>query len=238
MQTLYLRVIKNRMKKILCLGLFLLSLAGFSQNVGINGTAASPDASAMLDVAATNKGMLIPRVSLSSTSDVSTIATPLTSLMVYNTNASMTGGGVGYYYYDGSAWIPLGGGKELVWTTTYNNTVASSNLLSAQTVYFHNPTGALAAANEALTQIKMTKSLFTRLRVYVIPNTLNGTCVITVRKNGVNTALTLTVTAATTGYFEITGAVPFNDGDLLSVQGVLAGSSGNIGFLRMELSYY
>ncbi|MHB8262000.1 MAG: hypothetical protein ACYDEC_17210, partial [Bacteroidia bacterium] len=72
-----------------------------AQNVGINSTGATPDPSSLLDINAApsnNKGLLIPRISLASTTDVTTIPTPATSLVVYNTNATMTGGsGVGYY---------------------------------------------------------------------------------------------------------------------------------------------
>jgi len=94
--------------------LFILSYQTiFCQNIGINSSGAAPNASAMLDIDAgpsNNKGLLIPRVSLTSTSDVTTIPAPATSLMVYNTNAGMTGGGLGYWYWNGAAWAQLGGG--------------------------------------------------------------------------------------------------------------------------------
>ena len=82
--------------------------SGFSQNVAVNSTGTTPDASAMLDVSSTVKGLLIPRVSLASLTDVSTIATPATSLLLYNTNASLSGG-VGFYYNAGST-------TSAVWT--------------------------------------------------------------------------------------------------------------------------
>ncbi|GIV30015.1 MAG: hypothetical protein KatS3mg028_1081 [Bacteroidia bacterium] len=48
--------------------------------------------------------MLIPRVALSTNTDVTTIPSPANSLVVYNTNAAMTNGnGVGFYYWDASA---------------------------------------------------------------------------------------------------------------------------------------
>ncbi|MFN8284497.1 MAG: hypothetical protein U0U67_14845 [Chitinophagales bacterium] len=79
-----------------------------AQNVGVNSTGATPDVSAMLDVVAANKGLLIPRVALSSATDNATIATPATSLLVYNTNTSMTNGqGIGYYYNSGTTTAPL-----------------------------------------------------------------------------------------------------------------------------------
>src|SRR5690606_26767298 len=90
---------------ILVISFVAASTFAFSQNVGINTTGALPDASAGLDVDFNNKGLLVPRVSLTSTTDVTTIPTPATSLLVYNTNAAMTGGAVGYWYYDGTQWV-------------------------------------------------------------------------------------------------------------------------------------
>lgn len=92
--------------------LFLIANCQFTlaQSVGINATGAAPVASSMLDVSSANKGVLFPRVSLTSTTDVITIPTPATSLLVFNTNAAMTGGSIGYYYWDGAKWVTLGGG--------------------------------------------------------------------------------------------------------------------------------
>jgi len=76
-----------------------------TQNVSINDNGDPPHSSAMLDISSATKGLLIPRVSLQSTSDVSTIQSPATSLLVFNTNTGMTGGGVGYWYWDGTQWV-------------------------------------------------------------------------------------------------------------------------------------
>lgn len=100
------------MKKGILFSLFLSNMiwcsTTFSQNIGVNGTGATPDESAILDVDAPDKGILVPRVSLTDTSDVTTILSPETSLVVYNDNASMTGGvGEGFYSYDGARWVPL-----------------------------------------------------------------------------------------------------------------------------------
>lgn len=77
----------------------------FAQNIGINATGATPNSSAGLDIDYPNKGLLVPRVSLTATTDVTTIPTPATSLLVYNTNAGMTGGAVGFWYWNGSVWV-------------------------------------------------------------------------------------------------------------------------------------
>lgn len=96
-------------KLSLFIGILLLSLFGFAQNnVSISDVNnATPDASSVLDVSSTSKGLLVPRVSLSSMTDGTTILLPATSLLVYNTNASMTNGaGVGYYYNAGTSATP------------------------------------------------------------------------------------------------------------------------------------
>src|ERR1051326_2861327 len=106
----------------------------YAQNVGINPNGIAPNASAGLDVDFTNKGILIPRVSLSSTTDVTTIASPANSLLVYNTNSAMTGGTVGYWYYDTGipAWVQLlnGGSPGTAWLTLGNTgTTAGTNFI-------------------------------------------------------------------------------------------------------------
>lgn len=81
-----------------------------AQNVAINTTGNNPDVSAMLDIVSSDKGLLIPRVSLTSTSDNTTVSSPATSLMVYNTNASISGtnaDGVGYYFNSGTSLSPI-----------------------------------------------------------------------------------------------------------------------------------
>ncbi|MBK6936810.1 MAG: hypothetical protein IPH18_07890 [Chitinophagaceae bacterium] len=78
--------------------------------MAINTDGSAPDVSAMLDIVNSAKGLLIPRVSLSAITDASTISNPATSLLVYNTNASMTGAyaaGTGYYYNAGTSGSPL-----------------------------------------------------------------------------------------------------------------------------------
>lgn len=79
-----------------------------AQNIGINSTGALPNNSAMLDVSATNKGVLYPNINLTSNTDAVTIPSPATGLMVWNTNAAMPCG-AGYYYNSGTpaspAWL-------------------------------------------------------------------------------------------------------------------------------------
>ena len=72
----------------------------------------TPDASAKLEVSATNKGFLPPRVALTATNSASPITNPANGLMVFNT---VTAGAnpfqvvPGYYYWDGVGlkWVSL-----------------------------------------------------------------------------------------------------------------------------------
>jgi hypothetical protein len=82
--------------------LLCLPFASFSQ-VGIGTT--SPDPSAILDIASTNSGLLIPRVGLLGPLDVITIPSPATGLLVFNVNEAVLP--KGFYYWDGS-WARVG----------------------------------------------------------------------------------------------------------------------------------
>ncbi len=77
----------------------LIATAVSAQNVAINATGATADPSAMLDVNATNAGLLAPRVTLASLTDATTIVNPATSLLVYNTGGAVP---AGFYYNSGT----------------------------------------------------------------------------------------------------------------------------------------
>ena len=80
--------------------------------LAINLNAQIPSPSAMLEVASNNKGVLFPQVSLTSTTDVTTINAPAVSLMVYNpANAGTYPYNVvpGFYYWSGVRWTPMSG---------------------------------------------------------------------------------------------------------------------------------
>ncbi|AYN03825.1 hypothetical protein [Flavobacterium sp. 140616W15] len=73
-------------------------------NVGLGTN--TPDASAALDVTNTRKGLLMPRVPLTGTTDVIRIPSPANSLMIYNT-ATVGDVTPGYYYWNAEVfkWI-------------------------------------------------------------------------------------------------------------------------------------
>ena len=115
------------MKSIILLGAFLIYAAfsiaqtntfPSSGSVGI-GTL-TPDASAKLEIKATGKGLLIPRMTKTQRN---AITRPATSLLIYQTNSTP-----GFYYYTGSNWKALsssGGG----WSLKGNSGTTSSDFL-------------------------------------------------------------------------------------------------------------
>jgi hypothetical protein len=89
---------------LLFLILFISSPSLMAQ-VSVNSSGASPDPSAMLDVNAPNKGVLIPRVVLNAVSDnINPVNNPAPGLMVYNTGGNLA---AGLYIWSGSNWSVL-----------------------------------------------------------------------------------------------------------------------------------
>lgn len=84
--------------------------------VAINTTGAAPNASAMLDITSTNRGLLIPRMTQAQRN---AIFLPATGLLVYQTDA-----GWGFYYNSGTPAIPIWTNLPsvtTVWRTTGNS---------------------------------------------------------------------------------------------------------------------
>lgn len=107
--------------KIVCISILLvLQLQCFAQGVGINTSGAPANASSLLDVASTTKGVLIPRMSLVQRN---AIAAPATGLLIYQTDDMP-----GFYYYNGAAWQILS--DNLGNHIATQNMVLGSNYLS------------------------------------------------------------------------------------------------------------
>lgn len=108
------------MKNVISLQMVILVLlfknySTFAQvKIGAN---SAPAASAVLELESnSNKGFLGPKVALTSSTDVTTIASPATGLMVYNTATSGTSPNnviPGYYYYTGVAWVSMNGTNNI-----------------------------------------------------------------------------------------------------------------------------
>jgi hypothetical protein len=126
---------------------YLLVFSGLfftaSAQTGIGTT--TPNASARLEVAASDRGFLPPRVALTATNAFSPIvgtAANATGLLVYNTATTTNAPNnvaPGYYYWNGTAWIQISGGLVIESRSAgFSLTAADNNKLffinSASTV--------------------------------------------------------------------------------------------------------
>jgi hypothetical protein len=91
-------------RSFLLLSLIGLLTAGVKAQVGI-GTS-TPDASSMLEIQSTTKGLLPPRMTAAQRVSISS---PASGLIVYQTDAP-----IGYYYYTGSVWTRLVTSSDVV----------------------------------------------------------------------------------------------------------------------------
>ncbi|MDO5074652.1 MAG: hypothetical protein Q4D66_02050 [Bacteroidales bacterium] len=80
-----------------------------SNRVGI-GTR-TPDANAILDISATDKGVLLPRVALTKTTEAAPLTQHVAGMFVYNT-ATANDVKPGIYYNDGTKWVSSSAGAE------------------------------------------------------------------------------------------------------------------------------
>lgn len=82
--------------------LALLSTTLLQAQIAINNTASSPDPSAMLDISATDKGVLIPRT------DTTSVSNPVAGLMIFDPTDKV------FRVYNGTHWFTYGGdGKNI-----------------------------------------------------------------------------------------------------------------------------
>ncbi len=89
-----------------------------AQNIGINATGSSPDASAMLDVQSSSKGFLMPRMT---TVQRTAIATPAEGLKVYDTDTKS------FWFYNGTGWIALATGAATNYWALNGSHIFNSN---------------------------------------------------------------------------------------------------------------
>jgi hypothetical protein len=115
---------------------FTLLFIGFvaTAQTGIGTT--TPNASAKLEIYATNKGFLPPRVTLSSATDATTIASPAEGLLVYNVGS--VGLQAGYYYWNGANWATIATGGLA------GNAVVASDLVKLYSEVYSNASGKIS----------------------------------------------------------------------------------------------
>lgn len=119
------------------LSTFLISGAVLQaqMKVGDNPTTINPNS--VLEIESTNKGLLLPRLGLSSTASFAPLAAHIAGMTVYNT-ATAADVTPGFYYNDGSKWVRLFSSSTALNTTAANNLVTITNgtgaTLTAMTV--------------------------------------------------------------------------------------------------------
>ncbi len=89
------------MKKLIILLAIFTTVAATAQSVGINADGSSANASAMLDISSTTKGLLPPRMT---TTQRDAITAPAAGLVIYCTNCGINGE---LQVYDGTAWTNM-----------------------------------------------------------------------------------------------------------------------------------
>lgn len=128
--------------KLLFVFIFLNGMA----QVGIGTTIPQ----AALDIQSNNSGFLAPRISLNSTLDAATVINPSGSplaegTLIYNVSTDGTGSTAvvpGFYYWNSSEWIPLGGNSG--WSLNGNaGTTATNYLGTSDAQPFHFATNAV-----------------------------------------------------------------------------------------------
>lgn len=172
------------MKKIL---FFCLLAITAQAQLKLGNNIGTINANSVLELEHTTKGMLLPRVSLTSTTSYSPLsATIVAGFMVYNTNAAATAGsssypinsgGTGLYYWDGSGWVAVKvvdayaranhtGTQTASTISDFASAVAATAAVTANTAKVTNAThtgdvtgsGALTIAANAVSNAKFRQS--------------------------------------------------------------------------------
>lgn len=173
--------------KVLAISIGLVSLSNtfHAQNVGINTSGSNADASSMLDVSATDKGILIPRVALTNVTNSATpVNSPAAGLLVYNTNAAVTGGsGVGFYFWSGSVWTKMATGNfgttltnGRVWVGDGSNAPVERQITGDISI---SNTGASTIQTDAVTSAKILNGDVSNADLATMP-------ALTIKGNGTN----------------------------------------------------
>ena len=139
-----------------------LTLSAAAQSVGIGTNAATPDASAALDVSSTTQGMLVPRMR---GDQRLLIGTPAAGLLVYQTDAptsgTAAGTAAGFYFHNGTAWTSLSGTTLPSQASNAGKVLTTDGTNLSFTSYY----------KESLTVVRIPP---TNILTYVIPAFTNG----------------------------------------------------------------
>lgn len=115
----------------------------------VAGSSSLPNSNAILELESTNKGLLLPRLALSMTTDPSPLSAHVAGMTVYNT---VTAGDVtpGFYYNDGTRWVPTKTTAIEPWNVQSTTSQATTN---TQDIYQTGKVG-IGAGFDATTTTK------------------------------------------------------------------------------------
>ena len=100
--TLYFIIRSSLMRSVITMTLVLTTSYLTNAQVGINTDGSNPDASAMMDIKSTSKGLLIPRMT---TTQRTNISSPAAGLLVFDTTTES------FWFNTAAGWLELSDGK-------------------------------------------------------------------------------------------------------------------------------
>jgi hypothetical protein len=130
---------------VLIVGILLFSAVNSQAQIKIGGDPITINPSSVLEIESDNKGVLFPRVTLTSITDVTTVPSPTDGLTVFNTATDGTAPNnvsFGYYYWSASAskWVKLAvETAPIEFAKTVYVNAASPNLAAATLFDENNP---------------------------------------------------------------------------------------------------
>lgn len=190
------------MKKLYVLFLVLGVVANAQTGIGTT----TPNTSARLEVAASDRGFLPPRVALTAANTflpITGTAASAAGLLVYNTNTSGTAPNnvvPGYYYWNGTTWVQIAGGLVI---DSSRNTSFSLAAADNNKLFFINSASAVTVTVPTTLPVGFSCQLIqsgtgTISFVAGSGTTLNSANGLTTR--AANSVIGLVMNSATTGY--------------------------------------
>ncbi len=99
--------------------LFLTFISSEAQVKITDGASVTMNSNSVLELESTNKGLLIPRVSVNSLILPAPLSAPVPEgMVIYSFGGAVANG---FYYWSGTAWIPFATGSNSQWTTNGSN---------------------------------------------------------------------------------------------------------------------
>ena len=147
---------------VICIAFIAFSI-NLNAQTGIGTT--TPHVSAKLDVSATNKGFLPPRVTLTSRTDATTIPSPAEGLLVYNLGS--VGLQAGYYYWNNANWATIATASSPDQTVDFVSVQSSGQtVVTGNTIRYNTTLSGTIPYNSSTGNFTLTAGKTYRLTAY------------------------------------------------------------------------